>query len=46
MEEYNCAGCNMKVTLEIVSALSSRDDIQLCGSCGRILYLEQIPARR
>ena len=45
MEEFNCAGCNMKVTLEIVSALSSKDEIQLCGSCGRILYLDQVPAR-
>jgi predicted nucleic acid-binding Zn-ribbon protein len=46
MEEFNCAGCNIKVTLEIVSALNSKGDIQLCGSCGRILYLEQVPARR
>jgi len=46
MEEFSCAGCNMKVTLEIVSALSSKDEIQLCGSCGRILYMEQTPARR
>ena len=39
-EEYMCEGCNMKVTLEIVSSLQSRDDIQLCNSCGRILYLD------
>lgn len=40
-DEYACEGCNMKVTLEIVSALRSRDEIQLCPVCGRILYFEE-----
>lgn len=44
-EEYMCDGCNMKVTLEIVSSLQSRDDIQLCNSCGRILYLDAALAK-
>jgi len=38
-EEYVCEGCNMRVSLEIVSALQSRDEIQFCQVCGRILYL-------
>ena len=39
-EEYMCQGCNMKITLEMVNALQTRDEIQLCHCCGRILYLE------
>jgi predicted nucleic acid-binding Zn-ribbon protein len=37
-EEYVCEGCNMTVTLEVVSALRGRDDIQVCNTCGRILH--------
>ena len=38
--EYVCSGCNMSVTLEIVNALQSRDEIQTCQICSRILYIE------
>jgi len=38
-DEYVCRGCNMKVTLEVVNALQTRDDIQFCDACGRLLYL-------
>ncbi len=38
-DDYVCGGCNMNVSLEVVSSLQSRDDIQLCQVCGRILYL-------
>lgn len=38
--EYVCSGCNMSVTLEIVNALQSRDEVQTCQICSRILYLE------
>jgi len=38
--EYVCSGCNMSVPLEIVNALQSRDEIQQCQTCSRILYLE------
>lgn len=37
-EEYACGGCHMTVTLDRVSALRSRDEIQFCSACGRILY--------
>ncbi len=36
----SCGGCNMKVALEIINALQSRDEIQTCSACGRLLYLE------
>lgn len=39
-DEFVCRGCNMKVTLEVVNALRTRDEVQLCSICGRILYLE------
>lgn len=41
-DEYMCGGCNLKVTLEVVSQLTSRDDVQICKVCGRILYLEGV----
>jgi predicted nucleic acid-binding Zn-ribbon protein len=42
--EYACNGCNMQVTLEVVNSLHKADDMQLCSSCGRVLYLEETPA--
>lgn len=40
-EEYICGGCNMSVTLEQVNALSTRDEVQTCHCCGRMLYLDE-----
>ncbi len=45
-DEYSCSGCNLKVRLEVVNALKSRDEVQVCGSCSRILYVEPSAARR
>ena len=42
-DEWACGGCNMKVALEVVNALQTRDEILLCNVCGRILYLD-VPA--
>jgi uncharacterized protein len=39
-EEYICDGCNMSIPMEKVNALLTRDEIQLCNICGRILFLE------
>ena len=39
-QDYVCSGCNMKITLEIINNLQTRDEIQICGVCGRILYLK------
>ncbi len=38
--EFTCGGCNMSVPLETINALQSRDDVQQCPNCLRILYLE------
>ncbi len=40
-EEYICGGCNMQVTLEAVNTLRTRDEMQLCTVCGRLLYLPE-----
>lgn len=45
-EEFICQGCNMTVTLEKVNALITRDEVQQCQSCGRILYLQEAPTRQ
>jgi predicted nucleic acid-binding Zn-ribbon protein len=44
-EEYACSGCHMTITLEVISTLRSRDEVQFCKVCGRILYLEEAPAK-
>jgi predicted nucleic acid-binding Zn-ribbon protein len=38
--EYTCTGCHMSVTLETINALQTKDEVQLCQHCQRILYLE------
>ncbi len=38
-DEYLCSGCNMNISLEIVNSLHTRSEIQVCPSCGRILYI-------
>jgi len=42
-EEYICTGCNMTIPMETVNALLTRDEIQQCHICGRILFLEDKP---
>ncbi len=37
---YVCSGCNMTVSLEVVNILQTHGEIQLCGACQRILFLE------
>ncbi|NOX59122.1 MAG: hypothetical protein GXP29_09730 [Planctomycetes bacterium] len=43
-DEHICDGCNMSVTLEVVNRLRSVDELVLCHTCGRILYLSTEPA--
>ncbi len=43
--EFSCGGCHMSVPLELVNALKSREDIQCCNVCGRILYVEDLSRR-
>jgi predicted nucleic acid-binding Zn-ribbon protein len=35
-----CSGCHMQVPLGVVNTLKQGQDIQLCESCGRYLYLQ------
>jgi predicted nucleic acid-binding Zn-ribbon protein len=38
-EEYICSACNMDLVADLYNKLHSRDDMHLCPSCGRILYI-------
>lgn len=38
-EDYLCSGCNMTLTMEVISILQSGSNIEVCKVCGRILYL-------
>lgn len=40
-EEYVCGGCHMSVPPDVKNLLHVRDELQHCGNCGRILYLDQ-----
>jgi predicted nucleic acid-binding Zn-ribbon protein len=42
LQEYVCEGCNLKIRIEIVNALLTRDDLQVCSNCGRILFLDSM----
>lgn len=39
-DEFLCEGCNMGVNLERYNAIMTRDEVQTCPSCGRILYVD------
>lgn len=39
-----CTGCHMKLPLAVVMTLMKQEDIQLCDTCGRYLYLPEEPA--
>jgi hypothetical protein len=41
VRHQTCAGCHMNVPLGAVLTLRHGDDIQLCGNCGRYLYLDE-----
>lgn len=41
--DYICGGCYMALNAEHANALGSKDEIRICDSCGRILYLEAKP---
>lgn len=40
-DDYVCGGCNLMVTLEIVNLLKTRDDLQICKACARVLFFEE-----
>lgn len=39
-DEFTCEGCNMSITADRYNGLKTRDEIQTCGNCGRILYVD------
>jgi predicted nucleic acid-binding Zn-ribbon protein len=43
LRHQNCMACHMSVPLGAVMTLKHGNDIQLCGSCGRYLYLDETP---
>jgi len=43
---YSCGGCYMKVPLEVVNSLMSRDEMVICSNCGRILVLDMNPKQQ
>ena len=48
-EDFACSGCNMKLTLDIINSLRTRDDIQICQVCGRIQHFDStqlLPSRQ
>lgn len=40
-DDYVCEGCNMSVSAERANALLTRDEVQTCKNCGRILFIEK-----
>jgi predicted nucleic acid-binding Zn-ribbon protein len=39
-----CTGCHMRLPIGTINVLMQNQDIQLCDSCGRYLYLPPEPA--
>jgi len=40
----NCSSCHIRVPIGAIMTLRRGEDIQLCESCGRYLYLLEAPA--
>lgn len=38
-----CTSCRMNIPVGTIATLMRDEDIQICGSCGRYLYLEPEP---
>ena len=45
-DEHACGGCNLSLTLQQVIAAKTSAELQLCSSCGRILYPGTAAGRR
>jgi predicted nucleic acid-binding Zn-ribbon protein len=41
VRHQTCAACHMNVPLGSILTLQRGDDIQMCGNCGRYLYLDE-----
>lgn len=40
-DEFICEGCNMSVAADRYNAIITRDDVQTCPNCGRLLFVER-----
>ena len=40
-DEFSCGGCHMTLSAEAANAAMTRDDVQTCRSCGRMLHIEK-----
>ena len=40
-EEYSCDACNMELAIDVYNKLHNRDEIVVCPSCRRILYIPE-----
>jgi len=40
VEESSCGGCHMNLPPQVISDVKLREDIVICGSCLRMLYIE------
>jgi len=40
-DEFACDGCHMALSAEHYNALMVRDEVQTCGNCGRMLYIDE-----
>jgi len=40
-EEYICLGCNMGLVTDVFNKLKTRDDVVICPSCKRMLYIPE-----
>src|SRR5580700_10390271 len=44
LRNQTCTGCHMRVPVAVVMSLKHGEDVCLCDSCGRYLYLPEITA--
>lgn len=42
VRDQACTGCHMRLPIGVISELMKAEDIQLCDTCGRYLYLEEV----
>jgi len=43
IRNQTCGACHMRVPIGQITVLMRDEDIQLCESCGRYLYLPEVP---
>jgi predicted nucleic acid-binding Zn-ribbon protein len=43
VRNQSCGGCRMQIPIGMIATLKRSDDIHLCDTCGRYLFLEAEP---